>query len=241
MTAVASRGAASKQTAGSAPAEPDDLLGRYRQVRGSTDALTAPLSPEDQTVQTMPDVSPTKWHRAHTSWFFETFVLGPHLAGYSRFHPAYAYLFNSYYEAAGPRYTRARRGCVSRPGCAEISDYRAHVDEAMARLIASGPAPEATWLTELGLHHEQQHQELLLMDIKHVLSSSPLDPAYAPAVRPAAPAAPAADGVTRAEHGPPGWIAHDGGVVEVGHQGPGFAFDNEGPAHQVLLQPFTVA
>src|SRR5688500_17173799 len=125
----------------------------------------------------MADVSPTKWHRAHTTWFFETFVLAPHVAGYAPFDPAYAYLFNSYYEAVGPRHARPERGLLSRPGAADIARYRAHVDDAMAALL-DDPAPVIADLVELGLHHEQQHQELLLMDIKHVFSVNPLGPRY---------------------------------------------------------------
>ena len=239
MTAVASEGApinttaAADRTVTAARPARDVLASRYREVRAFTEALAEPLSPEDQTVQSMPDVSPTKWHRAHTSWFFETFLLRPHLPGYRPFHPDYAYLFNSYYEAAGPRYARARRGCVSRPGCAEIAGYRAHVDAHMGQLLGAEAAgdPAVAALVELGLNHEQQHQELLLMDIKHVLSLTPLDPVYAPAAgRPEG-----------APGGPPGWMGHDGGVVSVGHDGNGFAFDNEGPAHEVLLQPFALA
>ena len=208
-----------------------DLLGsRYRHVRETTEILSAPLSPEDQTVQSMPDVSPTKWHRAHTSWFFETFLLEPSLTGYRSFHPAFAYLFNSYYEGVGARYPRPRRGVVSRPGVAEVAEYRAHVDEAMARLLGRGLTPALDDLVELGLHHEQQHQELLLMDIKHVLSCNPLQPAYA-TVTVAAPTA----------QSPVRWIEHEGGLVEVGHTGPGFAFDNESPRHAVHLEPFALA
>jgi ergothioneine biosynthesis protein EgtB len=206
------------------------LASRYAEVRGTTEALAAPLSPEDQTVQSMPDVSPTKWHRAHTSWFFETFLLEPSLAGYRSFHPAYAYLFNSYYEGVGARYPRPRRGVVSRPGVGEVTKYRGHVDGAMARLLHEPMAPEVGDLVELGLHHEQQHQELLLMDIKHVLSCNPLQPAYAT--------------VTVAPPSPEpalGWVEHPGGLVEVGHGGGGFAFDNESPRHAVHLEPFSVA
>ncbi len=158
-----------------------DLLGsRYGEVRQTTEILSAPLSPEDQTVQSMPDVSPTKWHRAHTSWFFETFLLEPRLAGYRSFHPAFAYLFNSYYEGVGARYPRPRRGVVSRPGVAEVAAVpraRRRGDDPAAR-AAAWPRTSVS-LVELGLHHEQQHQELLLMDIKHVLSCNPLQPAYA--------------------------------------------------------------
>jgi len=208
----------------------DLLASRYAEVRATTELLSAPLSPEDQTVQSMPDVSPTKWHRAHTSWFFETFLLEPSLAGYRSFHPAFAYLFNSYYEGVGARYPRPRRGIVSRPGVAEVAEYRAHVDEAMVRLLGGGLALATGDLVELGLHHEQQHQELLLMDIKHVLSCNPLQPAYA-TVTVAAPTALA----------PLQWTGHEGGLVEVGHDGTGFGFDNESPRHAVHLEPFEMA
>jgi ergothioneine biosynthesis protein EgtB len=210
------------------------LAERYLEVRALTERLAEPLSPEDQTVQSMPDVSPTKWHRAHTSWFFETFLLEAHLPGYRAFHPDFGFLFNSYYESVGPRYARERRGCVSRPGCAEIAAYRAHVDRHMDLLLRglSDGAPAA--LVELGLHHEQQHQELLLMDIKHVLSMTPLDAPYA---TPAGPERPAPATPAR----PAGWVSHPGGTVEVGHAGNGFAFDNETPLHEELLAPFSIA
>jgi ergothioneine biosynthesis protein EgtB len=208
----------------------DLLAARFRQVRATTEGLAAPLSPEDQTVQSMPDVSPTKWHRAHTSWFFETFLLEPSLAGYRSFHPAFAYLFNSYYEGVGARYPRPRRGIVSRPGVAEVAEYRRHVDEAMRRLLGGQLSVAVSDLIELGLHHEQQHQELLLMDIKHVLSCNPLQPAYAQ-LTVAEPTAPV----------PLTWTDHEGGLVEVGHDGVGFAFDNESPRHCVHLEPFAMA
>ena len=145
---------------------------RYSAVRDTTEALAAPLSPEDQTVQSMPDVSPTKWHRAHTSWFFETFLLEPSLPGYAPFDPDYAYLFNSYYESLGARHPRPSRGLLSRPRASEVARYRASVDEAMQRLIPAMTDAQLAELVELGLNHEQQHQELLLMDIKHVLSQN---------------------------------------------------------------------
>jgi len=195
-------------------------------------ALTAPLSAEDQQIQSMPDVSPTKWHLAHTSWFFETFLLGPSLPGYVPFDPAYGFLFNSYYEAVGARWPRPERGLLSRPSLDDIHAYRAHVDAAMARLIASArdwPALEP--LVELGLNHEQQHQELILMDIKHVFSLNPLAPAYAPARARAAQPAPSLK-----------WARFEGGLVEIGHSGQGgFAFDNEGPRHKTWLEPFAIA
>src|SRR3954464_12676040 len=154
---------------------PTTLPTRFGEVRALTDQLAAPLSAEDQTVQSMPDVSPTKWHRAHTSWFFETFLLGPQLPGYQDFHPLFGYLFNSYYETVGARHPRPHRGLLSRPGIEEVAAYRRHVDTAMLELLARRDLSEDVCaLIELGLHHEQQHQELALMDIKHVLSISPL-------------------------------------------------------------------
>jgi len=210
----------------------DKLLARYRAVRSATESLAAPLGAEDQTVQSMPDVSPTKWHRAHTTWFFETFVLEPHLVDHRVFHPGFAFLFNSYYEAVGPRYPRAQRGLITRPGVEEVAAYRAHVDAAMERLLDHGVADDPAALIELGLHHEQQHQELLLMDIRHVLSANPLQPAYREPTPPSEPPMPPT---------PVGWFELGGGVVEVGHAGAGFAFDNEGPRHRVWLDPFRIA
>jgi ergothioneine biosynthesis protein EgtB len=200
---------------------------RFQSVRSYTEALAAPLSAEDQTVQSMPDVSPTKWHLAHTTWFFETFVLRPHAAAYRMFDPAYEYLFNSYYEAVGPRHPRPHRGLLSRPGVEEIMAYRRHVTGAMGELLER----PGNWdgLVELGLHHEQQHQELILMDIKHVLSINPLRPAYRAtpiAVRQAPPLT---------------WLESKGGLLEIGHEGDGFTFDNEGPRHKVWLEPYAIA
>ena len=203
----------------------------YDGVRRLTDRLAAPLSPEDQTVQSMPDTSPTTWHRAHTTWFFETFLLDPSIPGYQSFHPGYGYLFNSYYEAVGPRHARPQRGLITRPGVAEVGDYRAQVDSDMEELTHRGLSDEIAPRLDLGLRHEQQHQELLVMDIKHVLSCNPLLPAYGPLPWSPPPVAPTAGG----------WHPHDGGVVEIGHDGIGFAFDNEGPRHEVLLRAFDVA
>jgi ergothioneine biosynthesis protein EgtB len=208
----------------------DLLQRRFDDVRERTEDLASPLSPEDQTVQSMPDVSPTKWHRGHTTWFFETFVLPLHDAGYQPFHPAFGYIFNSYYEAIGSRQPRDQRGVISRPSVAEVGDYRRHVDKAMAELFVSAALPETLSLVELGLHHEQQHQELLLMDIKHVLSCNPLLPEYC-----AGPES--ATDVTS----PLGWAVHEGGPVEVGHCGDRFGFDNEFPRHQALTTPFALA
>jgi ergothioneine biosynthesis protein EgtB len=206
------------------------ITDRFFATRALTESLAAPLSAEDQTVQSMPDVSPTKWHRAHTTWFFETFLLAPKLPGYQPFHAAYGYLFNSYYEGVGARYPRHDRGLVSRPGVKEIATYRAFVDEGMTALFDQATDPDVTGLVELGIQHEQQHQELLLMDIKHVLSRNPLLPAY-DAVGPAPPS-------------PAGTLAFTefaGGVREIGHAGEGFRFDNELPRHQVYLGPFALA
>jgi ergothioneine biosynthesis protein EgtB len=208
----------------------DHLTDRFTRTRTLTEALASPLSPEDQTVQSMPDVSPTKWHLAHTTWFFETFVLEPALDGYRPYHPGFGYLFNSYYESVGKRHPRAARGHITRPGVAEVAAYRRHVDGAVARLLAGQPDEELAALVELGINHEQQHQELLLMDIKHVLAQNPLQPSYDPAVaRPSSALRTA------------GWLDHPGGLVEIGHDGNGFAFDNESPRHQVQLAPFRLA
>ncbi len=209
---------------------------RYRSVRDATEALARPLSAEDQTVQTMPDVSPTKWHRAHVTWFFEQFVLLRYQPGYRVYDERFLYLFNSYYEAAGPRHPRQARGLVTRPGVGEVAAYRQVVDDAMGRLLDCPLAAEVEGLVELGLHHEQQHQELLLMDIKHVLGTGPLQEAYSPQVR--GPVHPASPSPAR----PPGWVAHPGGLVTVGHdRASGFGYDNEGPPHRVWLEPFALA
>ena len=211
---------------------PSDLAAAYAAVRAVTERLAAPLSAEDQTVQSMPDVSPTKWHRAHVSWFFETFILGPFQPDYRPFHDDFAYIFNSYYEALGERQPRSERGLISRPGIDEIRRYRRAVDQAMDALLhgeMEAPVPD---LVTLGLHHEQQHQELLLMDIKHVLSRNPLKPVYLPQVRAEA----SKESAPKA-----GWYDHEGGVTEIGHNGRGFGFDNEFPRHRVHLSPFTLA
>jgi ergothioneine biosynthesis protein EgtB len=202
---------------------------RFLSIRLQTEDLAAPLSPEDQTAQSMPEASPTKWHLAHTTWFFETFVLRPHAQDYVVFDRAFDYLFNSYYEAVGPRHSRPQRGLITRPGVDEILAYRRHVTEAVAQLIDAG-ADVCGAMIELGLHHEQQHQELILMDIKHLLSSNPLRPAYGEAV-------PSLAGVDA----PLEWREFEGGLVEIGHEGSGFSFDNEGPRHRVWLDPFALA
>ncbi|MEO8696152.1 MAG: ergothioneine biosynthesis protein EgtB [Acidimicrobiales bacterium] len=211
-----------------------DLAQRYLSVRAVTESIAAVLSAEDQTVQSMPDVSPTKWHRAHTTWFFETFLLKPQRPSFREFHPRFGYLFNSYYEAIGERHPRAERGNLTRPGAAEVGGYRAFVDSAMVKLI-HGTSPEQTalrQLVELGLQHEQQHQELLLMDIKHVFSRNPLAPAYNEKLPHHVASTPT----------PLRWTEVDGGLVEIGISATdAFAFDNEGPRHKVWLEPFRIA
>ena len=209
----------------------DGLARRYLEVRRQTDRLAEPLSAEDCQVQSMPDASPTKWHLAHTSWFFETFVLpGPPLE------PSFQYLFNSYYEAVGPRHPRPARGLLTRPSLEDVRRYRRRIDEAVLDRIERGMEADVRARLVLGLHHEQQHQELILTDIKHVLGAHPDGPPYrrgsAPAPRPAAP--------------PLEWIARPGGITEIGVAEPGadgepFAFDNESPRHQVLLRPYALA
>jgi len=203
----------------------DDLAHAYTSVRDHSEALAAPLSAEDCALQSMPDASPVKWHLAHTSWFFETVILAKQ-SGYKPADPHFAFLFNSYYEALGPRHPRPRRGLLSRPSLDEIYAYRARIDAAMLRACGDGALHDAIML---GLHHEQQHQELILTDIKHAFFSNPLLPAYRP--DPAAPRAP-----QKLE-----WLAHDGGTVMIGHLGGDFAFDNETPRHPVLLGPFHIA
>jgi len=196
----------------------------YLEVRRQSVRLSEPLSAEDTVGQSMPDTSPTKWHLAHTTWFFETFLLAP--SGREPYRKDFNYLFNSYYEGLGPRVERGQRGLLTRPTLAEVLTYRQAVDEAMAEAWASLPRD----LTELGLQHEQQHQELILTDLKHLLHVNPLRPAYLPAPPP--PAEP---------KGIMGWRDCKGGLTRMGHEGPGFAFDHEGPAHQVWLAPFRLA
>lgn len=204
------------------------LTALYRQVRQHSLGLTRGLSAEDQQVQSMPDVSPTKWHLAHSTWFFETFLLLPRLNGYQPFDPDFGYLFNSYYEQVGERHPRRARGLLTRPGLEAVLDYRAHVDTAMERLIGADPQGVAE-LMVLGLNHEQQHQELLVMDIKHVFWSNPLLPAY----RSGRP--------RRAASAALAWRDFDGGLVEIGQEGAAFAFDNEGPRHREWLEPYRLA
>jgi len=215
------------------------LAERFTQVRARTERLAAPLSAEDQMVQSMPDTSPTKWHRAHTTWFFAEFVLCADGTSDRVWDlPEYRFLYNSYYDAVGARHPRPHRGLVTRPSMSEVADYRAHVDKEMAELLGAGVDSDVADVVVLGTHHEEQHQELLLMDIKHVLSKNPaVAPAYSDQV-----VAPAVD------PGPVGWVDVTGGVVDIGvdhHRSPGqaaaFSFDSEGPAHEVRLYDFALA
>jgi ergothioneine biosynthesis protein EgtB len=214
------------------PRVADALTARFDEVRAYTECLASPLTPEDQTVQSMPDVSPTKWHRAHVTWFFETFLLAEHENDFVPFSDEYGFLFNSYYESVGPRYQRQNRGLISRPGAHEVGEYRRNVNERVREVLSTldeGALLKAAPVVELGFHHEQQHQELMLMDIKHVLSLNPMRPIY---------------GGSRSSDAPPdalSWIDDPGGFVEVGHDGPDFAFDNEAPRHRVWLEPFRIA
>jgi ergothioneine biosynthesis protein EgtB len=200
---------------------------RFRSTRRLSEALAAPLSDADATVQSMPDASPTKWHLAHTTWFLEAFLLRDHLPGYVLYDERWPFLFNSYYEAEGARHARAARGLLSRPALDEVLTWRRHVDEALSPLLAQ---PDLATLIELAIQHEQQHQELLLTDIKHALWSNPLGSSYVDAAPQAA--VPSAIG---------GWHQHPGGIARIGHDGDAFAFDNEGPAHRVLLEPFALS
>lgn len=208
------------------------LAGHYTAVRQQTDMLTAPLSAEDQMVQSCPEASPAKWHLAHTSWFFETFILSSHLSGYRPFHPQFRDLFNSYYNAVGQQPEKALRNTFSRPTLDEVRRYRAHVDEHMLKLLSSAAiAGEVRKLVVLGLNHEQQHQELIVTDIKHAFWTNPLRPAYQPAIaEPATKQAP-----------PQKQQQYPEGLYEIGAQGESFYFDNEGSRHKVFLRPFRFA
>jgi len=211
----------------------DGLARRFQEVRRQTDLLAEPLSAEDCQVQSMPDASPTKWHLAHTSWFFETFVLEG-----APFDPSFEYLFNSYYESVGPRHPRPARGLLSRPSLDEVRRYRRRIDEQVADRIERGLAADVRARLVLGMHHEQQHQELILTDIKHLLGGNPTRPSYR---RGSAPPRQPSRNTPALE-----WIARPGGVTEIGVAAPGgdgepFAFDNESPRHEVLLRPYALA
>ncbi len=201
----------------------------YRAVRAETERRALPLGPEDQMVQSMPDASPTKWHRAHMTWFFEQFLLVPHLRGYRVFDERFGYLFNSYYVAAGPRHARPSRGMITRPDAAEVTAYRAHVDDAVDRLLADagdGDWPEIRRVLEIGLNHEQQHQELLLTDILHAFAQNPTAPCYDARWSPPPAPAPSRE-----------FVDLPSGIHVIGFEGEGYCFDNEGPAHRVFIPP----
>ena len=209
-----------------------EWLAAYRSVREETERRAAPLSDEDQVAQSMPEASPIKWHRAHTAWFFEQFLLVPHLPGYVSFDPRFGYLFNSYYVTAGPRHARPRRGLITRPGVGEVTASRAHVAAAVADLIMNAPASQLSAvlsLLEIGLHHEQQHQELMLTDLLHAFAQNPTWPVYDADIR-----------MGSIERGA-GYCDIPEGIRTVGHDGEGFAFDNELPAHRALVGPVRMA
>ncbi|GFO83649.1 MAG: ergothioneine biosynthesis protein EgtB [Methyloceanibacter sp.] len=209
----------------------DPLHTRLRKTRALSLDLALPLSEEDQVVQAMDDASPTKWHLAHTTWFFEAFVLSRFLPGYARFDDGFEYCFNSYYESVGPRHPRPFRGLLTRPSCKAVRDYRAYIDDALERLFAQGFGEDAADLIELGVNHEQQHQELLLTDILSLFASQPLKPAYRESPN-----------ATLAGPTPPmSFTTFDGGIFGIGHGGGGFAYDNEGPRHEQLIRPFKLA
>jgi ergothioneine biosynthesis protein EgtB len=222
----------SREAATTTPGD-DTLASSYEEVRALTERLCAPLALEDYGVQSMPEASPAKWHLAHTAWFFETFVLLESDPAYRLFHPQFGYLFNSYYNAVGSFWPRSQRGLLARPTVAEIYRYRQHVDAALLRLLRAGKPELTTRMRErivLGLHHEQQHQELLLTDLQHAFASNPLRPVY----REAPPSPPIRETPLR-------WIRHPGGLHAIGHEGAGFAYDNETPRHRVFLAPFQLA
>ena len=212
--------------------ETAQLARLYRAVRAQTNGLAAPLSDADATAQSMPDASPAKWHLAHTTWFFEAMVLSPHLQGYRVFDPKFGYLFNSYYETVGARQPRPARGLITRPDLETVMAYRAHVDRAILALIDQAPSTAVADVIELGCHHEQQHQELLLTDILHLFAQNPLRPAYKD---------PAPLGVEPADLAKPVFRAFEGGVVKIGHDGSDFAFDSERPRHRRVVEPFRLA
>jgi ergothioneine biosynthesis protein EgtB len=209
-----------------------DLKGRFFTTRKLTADLAAPLSDADATVQSMPDASPTKWHLAHVTWFLESFILRDHVSGYRAFDDSFAYLFNSYYEAEGARHSRTARGLITRPPLAKILEYRAHVEASIDAHWNNLP-DAALQLIELGIHHEQQHQELLLTDILHLFSCNPTSPAYWPE--------PVLRDVPSSGVALLGWIEGPSGIQSIGHEGDSFAFDCEGPRHQIILQPFALA
>ena len=210
-----------------------NLVEAYLAVRNETERRAGPLSPEDQLIQSMPDASPAKWHRAHTTWFFEQFLLGEHCEGYQPFHPDYAFLFNSYYVSAGPRHARHQRGHLTRPSADEVSAYRRHVDAAVVKFFQTAGEERLAKLAplvEVGLNHEQQHQELMLTDILHAFAQNPIPPAYDPAWR-----------FPASQRSAEEWVTLNEGIHTVGHADDSFHFDNEKPAHRALVGPVRLA
>lgn len=214
---------------------PRQLVDRYLSTRGFSAEICEPLEVEDYVIQSMPDVSPTRWHLAHTTWFFETFVLKPFVTGYVTSNDAFEYLFNSYYNAVGEQFPRAKRGVLSRPTVREVWSYRDHVDGAMQRLLEVGVSDEIASVVEIGLHHEQQHQELMLTDIKHVLSCNPLYPKYS-----TTESSSNSRDQSKLHDASLSWIPFAGGVRPVGFNDAGFCFDNEQPRHDTLLQDYSL-
>ncbi|WP_245408739.1 ergothioneine biosynthesis protein EgtB [Variibacter gotjawalensis] len=212
--------------------EKQKWLDAFRSVRDETERRAAPLTPEDQIIQSMPDASPIKWHRAHTTWFFEQFLLTPHQPEYKPFDDRFAFLFNSYYVSAGPRFSRPQRGLITRPDAAEVTAYRGHVDDAVETLIRDANdalMAELTPIIEIGLNHEQQHQELMLTDILHAFAQNPTFPAYD------------ANWTLPQSRGAAEFVAVPNGIQRIGHGDTSFSFDNEGPAHDVLINPVSVS
>ncbi|MBY0382478.1 MAG: ergothioneine biosynthesis protein EgtB [Xanthobacteraceae bacterium] len=229
---------AANAASGLSPSQPSAslskaLLSAYRTVRDETERRAAPLSSEDQLVQSMPDASPAKWHRAHTTWFFEQFVLGEHVPGYKVFHPDYAFLFNSYYVSAGPRHARAQRGHLTRPGAEAVTEYRRHVDTTMEKFLSNASATklrEIAPLMEVGFNHEQQHQELMHTDILHAFAQNPIPPAYDDSWS-----------LPVSHRNGEEWVALTEGIHTIGHPSDSFHFDNEKPAHRALVGPVKIA
>jgi ergothioneine biosynthesis protein EgtB len=224
--------ALAREAPASLPPDRARFLAAFHRVRAETERRAAPLSAEDQAIQSMPDASPIKWHRAHTTWFFETFLVQPNVPSYRVFDERFAFLFNSYYVAAGPRHARPKRGLITRPSVAEVADYRAHVDAAAEALIADASAaawPEIARILEIGLNHEEQHQELMLTDILHAFAQNPTLPAYDPNWQP--------QKSTQQD----GAIELPEGIHTIGYQDNGYCFDNEGPSHRVLVGPVRIA
>ena len=230
MSTLAESTLAGRDRPGGSAADAESALGQaFCSVRQQTEKLCEPLTPEDMMVQSCPEASPAKWHLAHTTWFFETFLLSQFLPDYRPFHPDFVWLFNSYYNGVSSQPLKKLRGSFSRPSLAEILDYRRHVEAAMLRLIESGPAEEVRRRVVLGLNHEQQHQELLAYDIKNAFWSNPLHPAYKAGEMP------------QSETSAMNWVGNEGGLVEIGYGSDGFCFDNEQPRHRVFLEPFELA